>query len=190
MNILPQSRRLYLGGVPALVRAQLAGRALTLPEAGALRDDISTDEISPLAAMVHFDATLGRHALTGFAAGGERPIARDALRDAGIAVLVGGRRYGKGSSREHAPLAELSAGVRVVFAQSFERIYRQNADNLGLLTSTDFGLLARRSPSTRSSPGASRRRRPSCAPAGCCATAPAPRRRPNPPPRPPAARGP
>ena len=143
MNILPQSRRLYLGGVPALVRAQLAGRALTLPEAGALRDDISTDEISPLAAMVHFDATLGRHALTGFAAGGERPIARDALRDAGIAVLVGGRRYGKGSSREHAPLAELSAGVRVVFAQSFERIYRQNADNLGLLTSTDFGLLAR-----------------------------------------------
>lgn len=143
MSVLPQSRRLYLGSDPALVRAQLAGRTLTLAEAGALRDDISTDEISPLAAMVHFDAALGRHALTGYAAGGERPIARDALRDAGIAVLVGGRRYGKGSSREHAPLAELSAGVRVVFAQSFERIYRQNADNLGLLTSTDFELLAR-----------------------------------------------
>ncbi len=143
MNLPPQSRRLYLSRDPALVRAQLAGRALTLADAGALRDDISTDEISPLAAMVHFDAALGRHVLTGFTTGGERPIARDGVRDAGIAVLVGGRRYGKGSSREHSPLAELSAGVRVVFAESFERIYRQNADNLGLLTSTDFALLAR-----------------------------------------------
>src|SRR5262249_43194440 len=60
-----------------------------------------------------------------------------------IEVLVGGRRYGKGSSREHSPLAELSAGVRLVIAESFERIYRQNADNLGLLTSTDLGLVDR-----------------------------------------------
>src|SRR5689334_4115908 len=40
-------------------------------------------------------------------------------------------------------LAELSAGVRLVIAESFERIYRQNADNLGLLTSTDLGLVDR-----------------------------------------------
>ena len=40
-------------------------------------------------------------------------------------------------------VAELSAGVRVVIAESFERIYRQNADNVGLLTSTDFGLIDR-----------------------------------------------
>jgi 3-isopropylmalate/(R)-2-methylmalate dehydratase large subunit len=58
-------------------------------------------------------------------------------------VVVAGRRYGKGSSREHSPAAELAAGVRLVIAASFERIYRQNADNLGLFTSTDFGLLAR-----------------------------------------------
>ncbi len=136
-------RVLYLCADPAQVRTQLAGARLTRAGAGPLRDDVSTDEISPLAAMVHFDATLGRHAHTGFSAGGERPIGVDALRGAGIEVLVGGRRYGKGSSREHSPLAELSAGVRIVFAESFERIYRQNADNLGLWTSTDFALLDR-----------------------------------------------
>lgn len=136
-------RVLYLSVDPARVAEQLAGRRLTRAQAGMLRDDISTDEISPLAAMVHFDATLGRHAHTGFTAGGQRPIGLDGLRQAGTEVLVGGRRYGKGSSREHSPLAELSAGVRIVFAESFERIYRQNADNLGLLTSTDFTLLER-----------------------------------------------
>ena len=36
-----------------------------------------------------------------------------------------------------------AAGVRLVVAESFERIYRQNADNLGLLTSTDLSLPAR-----------------------------------------------
>ncbi|MFY9510442.1 MAG: aconitase family protein [Rubrivivax sp.] len=136
-------RLLFLAEDPALVRAQLAGQALARAKAGTLRDDISTDEISPLPAMVHFDATLGRHAHTGFAAGGERPIARDALKNAGIEVLVAGRRYGKGSSREHSPVAERAAGVRLVVAESFERIYRQNADNLGLLTSTDLGLVER-----------------------------------------------
>lgn len=136
-------RLLFLSADAQRVREQLAGRTLRREQAGALRDDVSTDEISPLPAMVHFDATLGRHAHTGFTAGGERPIGRDALHAAGVEVLVAGRRYGKGSSREHSPLAELSAGVRLVVAESFERIYRQNADNLGLYTSTDLGLVER-----------------------------------------------
>ena len=139
----PFGRVLFLCADPARVRAQLDGPVLDARSAGELRNDISTDEISPLPAMVHFDATLGRHAHTGFTAEGERPIGRDALRHAGIEVLVGGQRYGKGSSREHSPLAELSAGIRLVIAPSFERIYRQNADNLGLLTSTDLGLVDR-----------------------------------------------
>jgi 3-isopropylmalate/(R)-2-methylmalate dehydratase large subunit len=136
-------RLLLLCRDPARVREQLAGRVLGRAQAGALRDDISTDEITPLPALVHFDTTLGRHAHTGFMAAGERPIGRDALREAGVEVLVAGRRYGKGSSREHSPLAEKAAGVRLVIAESFERIYRQNADNLGLLTSTDLGLVER-----------------------------------------------
>ena len=58
-------------------------------------------------------------------------------------MTVAGRRYGKGSSREHSPAAEKLAGIRLVIARSFERIYRQNADNIGLFTSTDFGLVER-----------------------------------------------
>lgn len=144
MNGLRLSGRvLWLAADAGVVARQLAGERLAAAQAGALRDDISTDEISPLPAMVHFDATLGRHAHTGFTAAGERPIGVDALRRAGVQVLVAGARYGKGSSREHSPLAERSAGVQLVIAQSFERIYRQNADNLGLFTSTDFGLIPR-----------------------------------------------
>jgi 3-isopropylmalate/(R)-2-methylmalate dehydratase large subunit len=140
---LGSRRVLWLSCDAALVREQLAGRQLSRDEAGALRDDVSTDEISPLPVMVHFDATLGRYPYTGFTASGERPIGRDAIRDAGIEVVMAGRRYGKGSSREHSVVAERAAGVRLVIAESFERIYRQNADNVGLFTSTDFGLAAR-----------------------------------------------
>lgn len=136
-------RILFLSADPARVREQLAGRAVSQGAARPLRDDISTDEISPLPSMVHFDAALGGHAHTGFKAGTELPIGRDALRRAGFEVLVAGRRYGKGSSREHSVVAERAAGVRLVIAESFERIYRQNADNVGLFTSTDFGLVDR-----------------------------------------------
>lgn len=126
------------------VSAQLInGAKLARDQAGPLRNDISTDEISPLTAMVHFDATLGRFAYTGFTAEAQRPIGIDAIRTAGVEVVVAGRRYGKGSSREHSVVAERSAGIRLVIAESFERIYRQNADNLGLWTSTDFSLVDR-----------------------------------------------
>jgi 3-isopropylmalate/(R)-2-methylmalate dehydratase large subunit len=136
-------RFLFLSADPALVVAQLEGRAVSLDAAAPLRDDVSTDEITPLPVMVHFDATLGRYAHTGFKAGDELPIARDALRNLGINVIVAGKRYGKGSSREHSVVAERAAGIRLVIAESFERIYRQNADNVGLLTSTDLGLVNR-----------------------------------------------
>ncbi|MEZ5653171.1 MAG: aconitase family protein [Burkholderiaceae bacterium] len=125
---------------PSLLE-QLAGRSLPGQALPPLRDDVSTDEIIPLPAMVHFDAQLGRYPYTGLTVQGQRPIGPDAIRNAGIRVVVGGRRYGKGSSREHSVVAELSAGVRLVIARGFERIYRQNADNLGLWTSTDFSLL-------------------------------------------------
>jgi 3-isopropylmalate/(R)-2-methylmalate dehydratase large subunit len=134
---------LYLSQDPALIRTQLAGETLTREQAGPLRDDVSTDEITPVHIMSHYDDSLGDFAHTGLRCGHDNPIERRALRQAGFAVLVGGRRYGKGSSREHSPTAEKLAGVQLVIAESFERIYRQNADNIGLFTSTDFGLLDR-----------------------------------------------
>lgn len=137
-------RLLWLAEDAAVVRGALAGRAYTPEQAGPLRNEVSTDEIIPLPAMVHFDAALAAHPHTGFTTpDGQRPIGRGAVQAAGIEVVVAGARYGKGSSREHAVVAEQAAGVRLVVAQSFERIWRQNADNLGLYTSTDFGLLPR-----------------------------------------------
>ena len=134
---------LYLSQDPGLIRRQLAGEALVREQAGPLRDDVSTDEITPAHILSHYDDALGDFAHTGLRCGDENPIARRSLRQAGFQVLVAGRRYGKGSSREHSPTAEKLAGVQLVIAESFERIYRQNADNIGLFTSTDFGLLVR-----------------------------------------------
>ena len=136
-------RVLYLSQDPNLIRRQLAGETLTREQAGPLRDDVSTDEITPVHILSHYDDTLGDFAHTGLRCGSNNPIARRALRQAGFAVLVAGRRYGKGSSREHSPTAEKLAGVQLVIAESFERIYRQNADNIGLFTSTDLDLLDR-----------------------------------------------
>lgn len=126
-----------------MVRRSLSGELVPLAQAEPLRDDVSTDEITPLPILTHYDEQLGRYPYTGFRAGDSTPIGIDAVRAHGIEVVVAGKRYGKGSSREHSPAAEKSAGVRLVIAESFERIYRQNADNIGLFTSTDFSLVAR-----------------------------------------------
>ena len=136
-------RVLYLSQDPACVRAQLHGKPMTLAEAGPLRDNISTDEITPVTIMLTYDERLGQFPYVGFQAGGEQPIGRDAIRNGGFAVTVAGKRYGKGSSRESSPLAELSAGIRLIVAESFERIYQQNCDNIGILTTTDFTVLDR-----------------------------------------------
>lgn len=136
-------RILFLCDDEGKVRAQLAGANLSRSDAGQLRNDISTDEITPGPSLVHVDKELGRYVYTGFSAGGTQPISRDATLAGNISVTVGGRRFGKGSSREHSPMAQRYAGIRLVIAESFERIYRQNADNVGLYTSTDLGLVDR-----------------------------------------------
>ena len=47
--------------------------------------------------------------------------------------VVGGENFGCGSSREHAPIAILGAGMKAVIAHSFARIFYRNAFNMGLL---------------------------------------------------------
>lgn len=136
-------RLLFLSQSPAAMARQLAGESITAAQAGALRDDVSTDEITPVHILSHYDDRLGRFTYTGVKAGDSLPFAPGSARQGGFAVTVAGKRYGKGSSREHSPFAEKLAGIRLVIAESFERIYRQNADNIGLFTSTDFGLIER-----------------------------------------------
>lgn len=136
-------RILFLCDDPTLMAAQFDGRELGVDEARPLRNDISTDEITPIPALVNYDQSLARFAHVGFATKGTLPIVENAVAAGGFSVIVGGKRYGKGSSREHSPLAEVRAGIRLIVAESFERLYRQNADNLGLFTSTDFTLIER-----------------------------------------------
>jgi len=54
---------------------------------------------------------------------------------------VSGKRRGKGSSREQSPYAEMCAGIKLVIAENIERIYRENCQNLGVLTTTDFSMI-------------------------------------------------
>ncbi|HET7538687.1 MAG TPA: aconitase family protein [Polyangiaceae bacterium] len=133
-------RVLYLTEDPQLLRAQLAGENLSFDANRPLLANISTDELTPAWACYYYDRTLARYCLVGLR--GEC-IARDAVRDGGFQVIVSGRSKGCGSSRETAPYAELACGVKLVFAPSFEKIYLQNCQNIGLLTSTDFSLLER-----------------------------------------------
>ena len=63
------------------------------------------------------------------------------MKKGGFVAAVSGKRRGKGSSREQSPYAERSAGIQLVIAENIERIYQQNCQNLGVLTSTNFGLI-------------------------------------------------
>lgn len=136
-------RILFLSERAGLIEAQLAGRDLTLQEAGGLRNDVSTDEITPGWVCYYFDERLARYPYVGLRCEDCCPIGAGSVAGSGFEVTVAGIRYGKGSSREASPYAEKLAGIRLVIAESFERIYRQNCHNLGLLTSTDLGLVER-----------------------------------------------
>ena len=143
MDVKFEGRVLFLSQDGAVVRRQLEGDDLTPAQALPLRDNISTDEITPAWVCFYFDEKLGEYPYLGLQCGTETPVTPGSVRRGGFSVAVAGRRYGKGSSREASPYAEWLAGIRLVIAESFERIYRQNCHNLGLLTSTDFGLIER-----------------------------------------------
>ncbi|MCZ6858313.1 MAG: aconitase family protein [Gemmatimonadetes bacterium] len=126
-----------------LVRRQLGGEDLPFPNAFELRDDISTDEITPAYICYYYDETLGEFPYLGLKCGDELPVTRGSVKAGGFTCSVSGKRRGKGSSREQSPYAEMCAGIKLVIAQSIERIYRENCQNLGILTSTDFSLIGR-----------------------------------------------
>ena len=138
-----QGRILYLTEDPAFVRDQLAGNGPQWSPASKLRDDISTDEITPAYICYYYDETLGEFPYLGLKCRDEFPITRGSVKRGGFVAAVSGKRRGKGSSREQSPYAEMCAGIKLVVAESIERIYRENCQNLGILTTTDFSLLER-----------------------------------------------
>ena len=89
-------------------------------------DDINTDDIIAAKYLVSTDAKeLGRHCLESL-----RPDFASLVKPGDI--IVSGKNFGCGSSREHAPLAIKGCGISAVIAMSFAAIFFRNAINIGL----------------------------------------------------------
>lgn len=89
-------------------------------------DNIDTDQILPGYAMTYPREALKDHAMAG------SRIADFAKQVEAGDIIIAGANFGCGSSREQAPLALKDAGVGLIIATSFARIFRRNAINIGL----------------------------------------------------------
>lgn len=89
-------------------------------------DDINTDDIIAAKYLISTDAEeLGSHCM--------ETIAPDFVKKVKKGdIIVAGKNFGCGSSREHAPLAIKGCGVVCVVAESFARIFFRNSINIGL----------------------------------------------------------
>ena len=103
-------------------------------------DNIDTDQIIPaqflnlIPTLPEEYAKLGSYALYGLP-DSLYPIryVEEGQLDSGYPIVIGGRNFGCGSSREHAPIALGSAGCKVVLAESFARIFFRNCVATGEL---------------------------------------------------------
>ena len=110
-----------------------------------LGDNIDTDQIIP-AGYLKFSTTdpeerkfFGMYALSSVPEGkrglpgGDTPFVRENEYRSDFQIVVGGKNFGSGSSREHAPLALAEAGVTCVIAEFYARIFYRNSVNGGYL---------------------------------------------------------
>ncbi|MBM5811557.1 MAG: 3-isopropylmalate dehydratase small subunit [Gammaproteobacteria bacterium] len=122
---------------------RLRSRTVVLPAT-----DIDTDQIIPARYLTTTSRTgLGRHLFAGWrytTDGAPQPgFALNRPEAAGCAILVAGRNFGCGSSREHAAWALYDYGIRVVISSEIADIFRSNALKNGLLPMVvDAGLHA------------------------------------------------
>ena len=105
-----------------------------------VRDNIDTDQIIPaqyltlVPTMPDEYEKLGSYALAGLPESlYPTRFVKEGKLDTDYAVIVGGRNFGCGSSREHAPIAIGSAGCKIVLAESFARIFFRNSVATGEL---------------------------------------------------------
>lgn len=136
-------RVLTLTDDPALIRAQLDGEELAFETASALplHYGVNTDAmISGQACTLGYTgAILGPYFLENF----KETVGKDDVRTGGFQVVVGGDAYGSGSSREVAVVAHQGAGIELVVARSFQRIFQENMVYGGMPFTTDFGVVSR-----------------------------------------------
>ncbi|MDW7672401.1 MAG: aconitate hydratase [Bacillota bacterium] len=98
-------------------------------------DHVTTDDIMPSdASLLPFRSNIPHLSAYCFEALDKDFVRR--CRETANGLIVAGRNYGQGSSREHAALVPLYLGVKAVMAQSFARIHRSNLINSGILPLT------------------------------------------------------
>src|SRR5438067_12630203 len=110
-----------------------------------LGDNIDTDQIIP-AQYLSFNPSLpeerrffGMYAMSSVPEGqrglpdGTIPFVREGEFKSDYTIVIGGKNFGSGSSREHAPLALAEAGVKCVIAEFYARIFFRNSVNGGYL---------------------------------------------------------
>ncbi|MGD0085574.1 MAG: 3-isopropylmalate dehydratase [Verrucomicrobiota bacterium] len=105
-----------------------------------VRDNIDTDQIIPAQYLTLVPTIpdeyekLGSYAMAGLPESlYPARFVKEGKLDTDYAIIVGGRNFGCGSSREHAPIAIGSAGCKIVLAESFARIFFRNSVATGEL---------------------------------------------------------
>ena len=110
-----------------------------------LGDDIDTDQIIPAEYLSYNPSDpeerkyFGMYACCGVPQGqrglpeGNTPFVREGQFNSDFTIIIGGKNFGCGSSREHAPLAIAEAGGKAVVAEFYARIFFRNSVNGGYL---------------------------------------------------------
>ena len=138
-----RGRVLFLSEDDALLQRQFHGENLPPGAAAPLRQRVCADEILPEWVSFYFYQRLGDFPYLGLQCRGNFPVSEGSVRRGGFEVVVSGREHGLGASKDGVPFAERASGIRLIIAESFDPGYLGNCHALGLLTSTDFGLLER-----------------------------------------------
>ncbi|MCR3923426.1 MAG: aconitate hydratase, partial [Firmicutes bacterium] len=100
-----------------------------------VEDNITTDHIMPAGAKI-LPLRSNIPAISEYVFTALDPNFATRAKAAQGGIVIGGHNYGQGSSREHAALAPMYLGVKVVLAKSFARIHRANLINFGILPLT------------------------------------------------------
>jgi 3-isopropylmalate/(R)-2-methylmalate dehydratase large subunit len=137
-------RVLWLTEDPAELSAQLEGSspsAYRSTSAPRLHYGVNTDAMISGAACTlgYTGPILGPYFLESF----REVIAKGSVKGGGFQVIVGGDAYGSGSSREVAVVAHQGAGIELVVARSFQRIFLENMVYSGLPFTTDLSIVDR-----------------------------------------------
>lgn len=103
-------------------------------------DNIDTDQIIPAIHLVYRtdieeeSKNYGKYAMSGMDPSTiKEPFIEEGRYESDYTIMISGKNFGCGSSREHAPLALSKAGIKAVIAESYARIFYRNSVDGGFL---------------------------------------------------------